>query len=281
VVKLHRDGIAADVLHALEFGAGALPFKNPEIVYLTGNVGRLGFQAASKHELLEGILQGVRMAAGPDVSVVVPTHSWSLVGSDTPFDRALTPSETGPLTELVRRQPGSVRQRHPFGSVTALGPLAERLCGKSTRHLYGPDTPYDRILKHDRVAGVSLGMQPHRAVTVVHHVEFTMGVPYRYTKEFLHPISEEGQVTVEPFYLYVTYRDMDIRRDRNARFFAAYEADGPIKQAPLNRSVAYGFDLVRFAATARAMMAEDIYAWLESPPEQRPFRQSSSELASQ
>jgi aminoglycoside 3-N-acetyltransferase len=243
----------------------------PEVIYLTGNVGRLGLQAPDREALLDGIYRGITLALDSPVTVVVPTHSWSLVGTDTPFDRKRTPSESGPITEHVRRLPGAVRQFHPFGSVTAVGPLSEELCAVSSRHLYGPETPYDRLLQYPAL-GLSLGMAPHRAVTVVHHLEFVMGVPYRYTKEFLHPVVDDAGERIEPFYLYVTYREAEIVRDRNAKFFAAYEQDGPVAQVPLGRSQVYGFDLVRFAATAKSMLAKDIYAWLETPPTTRPYQ---------
>jgi aminoglycoside 3-N-acetyltransferase len=178
----------------------------------------------------------------------------------------------GALTEFVRRQPGAVRSLHPFRSFAAVGRRADYLCTEVSRHAYGPETPKDRLLELD-ARYVSLGQVPRLTCSVVHHAEMVMGVPYRYTKEFLHPVVTPRGVERQPFYLYVWYRDMDMKRDRNRKLFAHFqERGGLVAEAELGRGKVYGYSLREFYQSCLDLMRRDIYCWLAEPPRRRPYQ---------
>jgi aminoglycoside 3-N-acetyltransferase len=89
----------------------------------------------------------------PTGTIVMPTLPFSgtaidYVSSGAVFDARKTPSRMGLLTELFRRQPGTLRSAHPTHSVAAFGRLAEELI--SDHHLAktpcGKGTPYGRLL---------------------------------------------------------------------------------------------------------------------------------------
>lgn len=205
-------------------------------------------------------------------TLVVSTGSMSLCNTDTPFDLERTPSEMGSLTEYVRKQPGAVRSLHPFRSFAAVGKHADFVCRKLTRHAYGPETPKDRLLQLDALY-VSLGQIPRLTCSLVHHVEMVMGVPYRYSKEFLHPIATPQGIRKEPFYLYVWYRGMDFQRDRNRKLFAHFFDCGyQMAEAALGRGRVYGYSMNQFYRSCVDLFKKDIYCWLAEPPQQRPYQ---------
>lgn len=206
-------------------------------------------------------------------TVVVSTDSMSLCNTDTPFDVAQTKSELGVFTEFVRRQEGAVRSRHPFKSHAALGAHAERICGNVARHGTGLETPKARMLELDPLY-LSLGLEPRWTCSYVHQMEHLMGVPYRYTKEFMHPmVQNDGTVAVEPFYLFVMYRELDVVRNRNVKIFRNYFDMGfRVEQAPLGDGFVWGYSCRDFCTATADYLRQDIYGWMDAPPEQRPYR---------
>jgi aminoglycoside 3-N-acetyltransferase len=250
----------------------ALGMTRGDVVYLSGNLGNLGFHASgNKTATLEGFVDALFEVIGEEGTVVVPTHSFSLCNTDRVFDPQATPSETGPLTEFVRTRPGAVRQFHPFASVTALGARAEEICAPGARQAYGPNTPFARLLEAD-AWGVSVGLPPNRTCSIVHHVEQMMAVPYRYTKEFLQPVRRPEGVVTEPFYLLVTRRDVDLVRDQNEKLFAHPRLAAGVGRAPLGMGGVAAYRLRTLVDAAVDLMSHDLYAWLRQPPVQRPFQ---------
>ncbi len=125
-----------------------LGIKQGDVIYVTGNLGMLGRSRVSKESTLRihvnALLDAVDVV-GEKGTVVFPTHSFSLVGADTPFDPENTPSESGPLTEALR-QIADDRQMHPYASVSAIGKDATRICHHTSRHVYGEHSPMQRMI---------------------------------------------------------------------------------------------------------------------------------------
>lgn len=155
-------------------------------------------------------------------TLVVSAGSPSLCNTNTPYDPANTPCEMGVLSEFVRTRPGAVRSYHPFYSYAALGKNAEHFCGTSSRNVFGLDTPKNRLIEENALF-LGVGKHPRFSCAVVHQVELTMGVPYRYIKEFLHPVVTDSGIRKEPFYMHVLRRECDVTRDNNKKIFSYYE----------------------------------------------------------
>lgn len=258
-----------DDLHSAYSTLGIQP---GDMLYVTGNLGNLGFhKERDKSTALESHHHAIRSAIGNDGTMVVPTHSFSLCNTSRPFHVKTTPSETGPLTEYVRQQPDSVRQFHPFSSVTAQGGKAADICGECTRHVYGPNTPFSRMIESNAWC-VSIGLPPHRTSTIVHHMELVMGVPYRYTKEFMHPVWRDGQLRTEPFYLFVIYRQAQVERDKNLKIFQHPLLRECVREARVGMSSIWAYRMTDFATAVSECMTRDIYTWTRQPPSVRPYQ---------
>ncbi|MBM6551157.1 AAC(3) family N-acetyltransferase [Marinomonas ostreistagni] len=250
----------------------ALGVSEGRTVYITGNLGRLGrYEHKAKSALLADHLDAIQQLIGATGTLVVPTHSFQMVQSETAFDPQRTPSETGPFTQYVLEQPGAVRQFHPFSSSTALGAQAQAICGGGTRHVYGPGSPFAQMIEHDALF-ISLGKEATHTISIVHHLEFTHGVPYRYVKEFLKAVVRDAKPAVEPFYLHVLYRDMDVQRDRNRKIMASFQQRHKLHSVPLGRSIAESFSMQNFYEHVHHLMLEDPYIWLTTPPQTRPYQ---------
>ena len=242
------------------------------IVYVTGNFGRPGlYHAAGKSELLDAHFSALRELVGPDGTIVVPTHSWSLCNTSLLFDPLSTPSETGPFTEYVRQRPSAVRQFHPFGSHTALGREADALCSNNSRHVFGVHSPFQRMIDKNALY-VSVGQEMENSISIVHHVELVMGVPYRYSKEFVQPCRVDGKISDETFYVFVTRNECEIKRNGNVKLMAHFKERYVVRRVGLGRSFVEALSMKDFFWSATNLLKRDIYAWLSEPPSTRPYR---------
>ena len=248
---------------------GLIPGK---VVYVTGNFGRLGrYTSTSKKTIFKDHLDAMQSIIGDAGTIIVPSHSRSLCNTNHVFDLNETPSETGPFTEFVRQQENSIRQIHPFSSSTALGAKAVEICTKNSLHAYGPESPFQRMIEHDALY-VSVGQSMEGSISLIHHIELVMGVPYRYTKEFIQPCICDNVVKLREFYLSVTRNDVDINRDYNKKIMAHYRSIHKVKSERLGRSFVESLSSYDFYHSIAKLFAKDIYVWLENPPKDRAYR---------
>ena len=198
----------------------------------------------------------------------------NLCNTDIPFDIKNTPSNLmGALAEFIRINENSLRSFHPFWSITGIGHKANILKNVS-RHSYGLGSPWTHFLEQDAIQ-VNIGLHPSRAVTLIHHLEVAAGVPYRYTKEFIHPILKDNGIVYEPFYMSVIYKDTDIKKKvaLNEHFFLELKNSGKLNSITLTSGLnMWSFRMRDFAAVAENFFIKDIYNYLEQPPEIRPYQ---------
>jgi aminoglycoside 3-N-acetyltransferase len=251
----------------------SLGVTSGRMIYVGADLARLmRYQEPGRENLLSGHLRALRELLGPSGTLFVPTASLHLCNTDIVFDLETTASrDMGIFAEYVRNYPGAVRSFHPFWSVAGIGMAAADLVNDVPRHSYGGGSIFQRFIEHD-VLGVNIGKSPHYSISVVHHIETVVGVPYRYTKEFMHPVRRDGRVKREPFYMSVLYRDCDIARDQNFKIFENHARYGGLKEVKLGRGKAWSFSHADFFKTTADFLSRDIYGWLDHPPTKRPYR---------
>ena len=231
------------------------------------------YDSNSQNDLLEAHFNAISDLIDLSVgTIVVSTATFSLCNTDNIFDILNTPSEMGSLTEYVRTRPGSVRSFHPFASYAAIGKNANYICENTGRHSVGPNSPKARLLELD-AQYLSIGLPPSRVTMVIHHIEKLMGVPYRYVKEFIHPVLRNGVVIYEPFYLYVRYLECDAEMDLDNKVYPYFYSEGfNTKEKKLGRGRVYSYSMNDFYLSTVKLMTEDIYACLENEPIIKPYQ---------
>ncbi len=213
----------------------------------------------------------IRDCAGSNVTIAAPTTTQNLCNTDIAFDPDATPAhERGILSEYIRTLPGAKRSFHPFNSYAAIGPLADEITAKVARSAYGPETPEARMIEKGALV-INLGLPPN-ICTTVHHVEHVMAVPYRYTKEFMHPVVRPHGIETEPFYLYVWYRGIDLQRSMNKPLFGKLKSRIDLRETRIGSGRIFSYPIADFYREAVKIYAEDIYTWCSAPPTIRPYR---------
>ena len=244
-------------------------------VYLTGNFGRPGiYSFHNKEAILEAHLKAIRALLDGDGTILVPTHSWSLCNTDKIFDPRSTPSEMGPMTQHVLDNENSVRQLHPFSSTTGIGTCAAEICNSTSRHVYGPESPFQRMIDKDAIY-ISVGQEMRLSLSLVHHMELVMGVPYRVVKEFTQKCLINDKIHEMDFYLHVIRKDVSIERDRNIRIMNYYKGNADFYKTNMGRSFAESISTAQFYEVIARLLKDNIYAWVKSKPIERMYRLNS------
>ena len=209
-----------------------------------------------------------------DFTIFVPTPTLNLCNTNIPFDKENTKSHNASaFAELIRNKSNAIRSSHPFWSVAGLGKNS-KLLSSISKHAYGTGSIWSKLLEIDCLQ-INFGMHPSKAVTLIHHIETIVGVPYRYTKEFFHPIKKNNKVNKENFYLSVMYKNTDINKKikLNEHFFNKLDSDGKLNYSKSSLGYeAWSFNMKDFYNVALEFFNEDIYTYLEFEPKIKPYR---------
>ena len=243
------------------------------VIYVTSDVGRLmAYEQPGKEAVLEAHFRALMELLGSDGTLVVPTASINLCNTDIPFDVERTPSYmVGALSEFVRTREDASRSFHPFVSYGVVGAMAKEITQNVSRHAFGPETPEARMVERDALS-ISIGLYPRYSCSTAHYVEQLMAVPYRYTKEFIHPVVRNEKVVREPFYQFVQYLDSDVERSYLKRIIPRFEKEHEMRKIPVGRSFIYSYSMPEFADAMARMITEDMYVWCKNPPSVRPWQ---------
>ncbi len=152
----------------------SLPLPNCAVVFVHSSMSRLGYiegGASTVVNALREVIVGKR-----EGTLAVPTFTMAGGMADTLragilFDVQHTPSGTGWITEIVRRQQDARRSLHPTHSVAAVGPRAAWLVDAHHREsgAFGPSSPFGRLVEcGGYILGLGIDLGP---VTSYHVVE--------------------------------------------------------------------------------------------------------------
>jgi len=252
----------------------SLGLKRDETCYVAGNISALARTRIKKDILLPTFLAALEDVIGPMGTIFSPSASMNLCNTDIPFDITKTPShEMGALAEFIRLASGSVRSFHPFWSISGIGENSQILNNVS-RHSYGVGSPWSKFLDLD-ARQINVGLHPSKAVTLIHHLEVAAGVPYRYTKEFTHPIlQKDGSISLELFYMSVMYRESEVlkRISLNEHYFDEMEKRNLLRSSIHSSGLKlWSFKMRDFYDVASSFFIDDIYSYLEHSPKIRPY----------
>jgi len=253
-----------------------------EVVFITGSFSRLGVcfkkkEPMTKTLLMDTIYDAV-MEVSKNITIVVPTHTINLCNTETVFNK-YTYTNMGVFSNYIIHKKHSVRSMHPFASYTAIGKNSNKICGSEILPFpYGINSPYDNILKLNNPIAITIGLAPNLACSIIHHVEANMYVPYRYIKEFYHPIElESGDIIMKNFYLHVLYKGLNEKRNLNVKAFDFFEKKNKHKvvRRVIGRNSIYCHNLKDFYDSCIELYQSDIYTWLEDEPLNlnKPYRQ--------
>jgi aminoglycoside 3-N-acetyltransferase len=224
----------------------------------------------TRDAILDAYFEAFFDVIGADGTLVTLACTESYARHETPFDHAESPSEQGVFSEYIRTRPGAVRSMHPLFSVAAVGRRAERVCGAAVAPTgFGHHSPFHGLREVDaRILCIGVDL---RAMTFVHHIEQTYGVPYGYTKEWEAPVLRGGQPDDGRYFAFVRYLGAGIDYDFS-RFQETLLASGLAKTTPLGYGGVWAVKASDVFDTGIEQLKRDPFFFLAAAPTGEPWK---------
>jgi aminoglycoside 3-N-acetyltransferase len=159
---------------------------------------------------------------GNEGTWIQPTFSYSFCWNKK-FDIDKTPGICGFLSEMMRKDPESLRSEDANFSITAVGSKAEYITKNAPENPYAKEGFWDRFIKID---GKFCNFNFDAASTFIHYVERELKIHYRYDKPFNGELIKGDKVEQRIFYHFAYNKDNPVYRpdypkfDRKAREMA-------------------------------------------------------------
>lgn len=190
--------------------------KSGDVVYVLADLRKPGLPAgvSSRDELCRCYFAALASVIGEAGTLVVPTFTPYVLRYGLDFDLDQSHSANGIFSEFIRTHPNRVRSRHPLCSFAAVGRKAVEICGHTSRHSYGLNTPFDRLLNLDAKI-LAIGLSSAWAMGTPHHLEVMNCVPYNYTKVLYKSVHENGVSDGLQYFVTAAYRNLSFTYDFN------------------------------------------------------------------
>ncbi len=177
-----------DIVKALR----AVGVSRGDVLYSHFGLIQLGLlkELGEGKSLVETFMHAISEVLGPEGSFITPAFSYSFCKKET-FDPMQTPSDVGAFGEQFRQFSQVKRSVDPLFSVSGIGPHVESLFYELPNTSFGSDCLYERLLSYPtKVCNFGLSLF---YFTPIHHLERTLGVPYRFDKTFSGEIVGRGE----------------------------------------------------------------------------------------
>jgi len=156
--------------------------KKGDSIFIHSNVGFFGRlkDANTAVDFYEIFKDAIFSVIGKEGTLVVPTFTYSYCwGKD--FDKKNTPGVCGFLSEMVRKDPDSLRSDDANFSIAAIGKKAQYFTENAPEHSFEGNSFWGRFLKEN---GIICNFNFDSGSTFLHFVEKSLRVSYRYDKKF-------------------------------------------------------------------------------------------------
>jgi aminoglycoside 3-N-acetyltransferase len=151
-------------------------------------------------------------------TLLMPTYTFSYSESRE-WSCLYSKSETGVLSEYMRKAAPSNRSINPFHSVCLDGPNKEFLLNAYSDSSFGKNSVYEKLYKLGAY-NLSLGSEFIGGATFCHYAEEELQVPYRFYKYFPGNVADQNNNIINfDFKMYVRIIEKDFYYDNNWEIF--------------------------------------------------------------
>jgi len=207
---------------------------NGDQIFIHSNIGFFGQleHARSALDYYEAFKNSILEVIGVSGTLIVPTFSYSFCWGNV-FDKNETPGICGLFSEMLRKDPQSLRSEDANFSVAAIGKNAEYFISDPPEHSFGENCFYERFLQINGkflTFNLDLGY-----LTFIHYIEKCLEVPYRYDKPFNGTLIKNSEEHKCCFYHFVYDLEKPETNADSTRFGRKAKVMGVAKQAKLGK----------------------------------------------
>ena len=240
-----------------------LEILKAQCIFVANDMGNIGLiEQETKKSMLNSIYEAI-IEINPKVTIVVPTPTIYLIGTDKVFDLNFTPSiKMGAFSEYIRKLKGSKRSFNALWSLSAIGPLAEKITQNVSSHAYDKNSSFAKLFEIKDSYFLSIGNHPRFMLSIIHHFETIFNVPYRFTKGFEINCVNGDEKFKKTFYLEVLKEEVRYnKRSLNKKIFDNFESIENLLKTDLGKNYMYLFDLIKFYQITSDLFKKDINCW--------------------
>ena len=239
----------------------SLGLKKSQNLYITADFGKIIERNFLKPEVVEDHFKAIKEIIGIDGTIIVPTATLNLCKTDKIFDPKKTPSfNMGFFSELIRKKGGAKRSLHPLWSVSAIGKLSNYFTKDISRHAFGYDSIWTRLIKKNALS-LHIGVNPRQSLSIIHYTELVSGAPYRFTKGFDQYIIRNGKKVKEEFFHFCVKNEKKLIRDKNVKIYKNFLSKFKPKKISFDRGKIIIFPLKNFYKINLNYLSKNPYAW--------------------
>jgi aminoglycoside 3-N-acetyltransferase len=182
-----------------------------DVLLVSSNIIRL-LSITKNKNFADVFINLLQNTVGSEGTLLFPTYNWDFC-QGLPFDYYKTPSRTGSLSKVALQRRDFKRTKHPIYSFAVWGKYKNYLCSLDNTDSFGSESPFDFLYKqHGKNLLVDVDYQ--NSFTFLHYVEESVGVKYRYIKNFTSTyIDEHSKTSKKTYSMYV--RDLDMETENN------------------------------------------------------------------
>ncbi len=239
----------------------SLGIKKSQNLYITADFGKIIGKENLNLEIVRNHFKAIKQIIGPKGTIVVPTATLNLCNTNKVFYPKLTKSyNMGSFSEIVRKEKNSKRTVHPLWSVSANGNLAKYFTKNISKHAFGFDSIWTRMLKKNTLS-LHIGVDPKKSMSIVHYAELISGVPYRFTKSFNQYIFKNGKKIKEEFFHFCIKNEKKLQRDGNVKIYNNFIRKSKPKIIKFGKGKIILFSLNDFFTITVSYLSKNPYAW--------------------
>jgi aminoglycoside 3-N-acetyltransferase len=190
--------------------------KRGDCLFMHSNIGFLGklAGAVTPDDYYQALKSSIFKIIGDGGTLIVPTFSYSFCNKEV-FNIERTPGVCGLFSEMLRKDPESLRSHDANFSIAAIGCKARYFTDNAPEYSFGKDSFWERFLNND---GLICNINFDAGSTFIHYVEREIKVPYRWDKPFAGAVISVDKSEEKVFYHFV----YDLNKPENAPDFTKF-----------------------------------------------------------
>ena len=235
--------------------------KKSDTIFVNPEIYKFGIYRDSKNlNYFKDFYEILKKIIGANGTICLNTYTFNTLRNKETFNYNSFKTTSGRLSQIILQDKNKIRSIHPVFSVSAVGKNAKYICKNNSRHNYGYNSPYWKMLKCNCKI-ISLGMDPW--INPFNHIaEYFSGVPYYYNKFTNVKYLINKQVKNETYSSFVRFKNFNLVSNYNL-IKKELKKKNLIKKQKLGDGFIYSINSKKYFDVALELLSKNQFAFIE------------------